>query len=91
MSSYFKQNSYPEHITQAALNKVKDLSQDDGLLPSSNATSNKRIPFILTYHLFNNNVKDIFYSNFNILTNGTNAKNIFDTSLLIWLFVETRT
>ena len=83
MSSFFKQNSYPEHVTQAALNKVKDLSQNDALLPSNNATSNNRIPFTLTYHPFNNNVKDIIYSNFNILTNDTNTKNIFDTPPLM--------
>ena len=50
------------HITQAA--KVKDLSQDNAFLPSNNTTSNDRIPFILTYHPFNNNVKDIIDSNF---------------------------
>ena len=83
MSSFFKQNNYPKHATQAALNKVKDLSQDDALLPSNNATSNDRTPFILTYHPFNNNVKDIIYSNFNILTNDTHTKNIFDTPPLL--------
>ena len=40
-------------------------------------------PFILTYHPFNNNVKDIIYSNFNILTNDTNTKSIFDTPPLM--------
>ena len=83
MSSFFKQNNYPKHVTQAALNKVKDLSQDDALLPSNNATSNDRTPFILPYHPFNKNVKDIIYSNFNNLTNDTNTKNIFDTPPLM--------
>ena len=83
MSSFFKRNNYPDHITQAAFNKVKDLSQDDALRPSNNENSNHRIPFTLTYHPFNSNIKNIIYNNFNILTDDTKTKNIFNAPPLM--------
>ena len=83
MSSFFKRNNYPDHITQAAFNKVKDLSQDDALRPSNNENSNNRIPFTLTYHPFNSNIKNIIYNNFNILTDDTKTKNIFNAPPLM--------
>ncbi len=61
ISSFFEQSNYPERITKAALEKVKDLSQDDALLPSDNASSNNRIPLVLTYHPLNKKVKDLIY------------------------------
>ena len=83
MASFFKQISYLERITQAALNKVKELPQDDALLPSNNASSTNSIRFTLTYHPFNNSIKNVIYENFNILTNDAETKNIFDTSPLM--------
>ena len=82
-SSFFKRNIYPDHTTQAAFNKVKDLSQDNALLPSNNANSNNRIPFTLTYHPFNNSIKSIIYDNFNILSDDTNTNNIFNAPPLM--------
>lgn len=41
---FLEKNNYPEQISKTALEKVEDLSQDDALLPSDNATSNNRTP-----------------------------------------------
>ena len=83
MSSFFKNNTYLDHITQAAFNKVKQVSQDDALLPSNKEKNKNHVPFSLTYHPLNNSIKNIICNNFQILMNDTETKNIFNAPQLL--------
>ena len=83
MTAFFHTNNYPEKITTSALDKVNNLSQDDALLPVDKNQSKNRIPFTLTYHPLNNRIKNIIYNNFQLLSNDSKTKQIFNAPPLM--------
>ena len=78
MFSFFHQNNYPETVTDSALQRVKQRSQEDALLPVDRSQTNNRILFTLTYHPLNNRIKNIIFNNFRILQEDSHTKDIFD-------------
>ena len=83
MSSFFHQNNYPETVTDSALGRVKQLLQEDALLPVDRSQTNSCIPFTLTSHPLNNGIKNVIYNNFQILRDDSHTKGIFEAPSLM--------
>ena len=62
---------------QLCLWQVSTIDRATALAPNSR-TSNNRIPFALTYHHFNKNIKPIINRNFSLLETDLITSNIFN-------------
>ena len=60
-------------LQQVSWVRKRDTIQDANIVTNSS----ERIPLVLTYHPFNNHIKKILLSNFNILMNEKTTKEIF--------------
>ena len=78
MCTFFEKRGYSRTALKHDLQRVSRVSRRDAIQAANVATNGtERIPLVLTYHPFNNHIKKILLTNFNILMNDETTKEIF--------------
>ena len=76
MTGFFVQRGYPNHVVQAAKQKVIALPRHTAL-ETNTQKQRDRIPLVLTFHPHNIPVKSVIFKNWNILTRDDDTGPIF--------------
>ena len=83
-TQFFLNQGYPEDIIETAFSKVKNEPRHSVLRYQDSSTDvNERIPLVLTYHPTNNQVKNVIFENYPIISTNLETRDIFDQPPLL--------